>query len=184
MSDVLCTIKLYTNTLCSETQPVAPALPLPTCRGGEHPQPKAESFSPGCYCKSARGEHYSAVGWRQDFLLGDPRPQDSNKTRRGIATGLSGRSSAAVPCLWRGWGWRPAREESCLIGVRQEASVSKHVPLPQLVKALTATAGFFQSFYPSVSLDKVTHSQVNCRLLLNTVWGISNLWFSFSSLQR
>lgn len=51
----------------------------------------------------------------------------------------------------------------------------KHISLLKGMKALTGTAGLFQSFYPSVSLDKVTGSEANCRLFLNTVRGLSHL---------
>lgn len=59
VSDVLCTIKLYTNTLCFETNPVASVCPLPS-RGVKKQQ--TGKISP----ESALKGNYSATGFLQD----------------------------------------------------------------------------------------------------------------------
>lgn len=57
----------------------------------------------------------------------------------------------------------------CALSGQAGNRASKHVPLLKCMKVLSGAAALFQSVYPSVTLDKVTWSKVNCRLLLNTV---------------
>lgn len=62
VSDVLCIVKLYTNTLCFETNPVDSASPLPP-RGVKNQQTTG-TFSPELV--SAR--NCSSLGFLQEFM--------------------------------------------------------------------------------------------------------------------
>lgn len=69
--NVLCTIKLYTNTLCFETNAVASASPLPP-RGVKNQQ--TGTFSP----RPVLGGNCSALEFLQEFVFGDQQ-KDNNK---------------------------------------------------------------------------------------------------------
>jgi hypothetical protein len=77
-----CAIKLYTNTLCFETNPVASVFPL-SPRGLKNQQKKGTNFSTVHYCKSALGGSYSALEFLQLFVFRDHQLKHNNKKFRG-----------------------------------------------------------------------------------------------------
>lgn len=77
--DVLCTIKLHTNTLCFETNAVASASPLPP-RGVKHQQTTGK-FSP----EPGLGGHCSALEFLQEFVFGDQQ-KDNKKNYEKISS--------------------------------------------------------------------------------------------------
>lgn len=79
VSDVLCTMKRYTNTLYFETSLVVLVFPLPP-RGGKNNKLKEKNFSTVSYYKSTLGGNYSAKGFLQKFVCGNHQPKQ-NKTK-------------------------------------------------------------------------------------------------------
>lgn len=163
VSDVLCNIKLCTNTLCFETNPFASASPLPP-RGVKNQQ------TTGNISLSQRQEEKPSF-FRSLFLESISQRIIITTTKIWVKFSSDREIISWNSNLTNVQGHRVSSHsptQVCLVQGRKQ-SISKHGPLLKRIKALTETAECFQSFYPSVSLDKVTCFKVNCRLLLNTV---------------
>lgn len=90
VSDVLCTIKLYTNTLCFETNPVASVCPLPP-RGVKKQQTgkTGVSIRRKLFC-------YRVSSGLDVFPNANYQPKNNNKKCRGKCQ-VTQRSSAGIP---------------------------------------------------------------------------------------